>query len=86
MYEINRIMVVKEKIDYINQLKLSSGFSAALRICRKLQGSRDLEDVVDFSHIKFVSPTFVIPLVIHKRFEEKDYDRKYESLFKNDWF
>ena len=57
-------MRIAENIN-IQPEKLSSGFSAALRICKKINGSQDQRDVIDFSHARFVTPTFVMPLLRH---------------------
>lgn len=50
-------MTIKDIIDIAPE-KLSSGFSAALRIGKKIKGSKDSDDVIDFSRARFVTPTF----------------------------
>ena len=57
-------MRIAENIN-IQPEKLSSGFSAALRICKKINGSQDQRDVIDFSRARFVTPTFVMPLLVY---------------------
>lgn len=57
-------MRIAENIN-IQPEKLSSGFSAALRICKKINDSQDQRDVIDFSHARFVTPTFVMPLLVY---------------------
>lgn len=57
-------MKIIENIN-VQQEKLSSGLSVALRICRQINKSPDEEDIVDFSHAKFVTPTFIMSLLIY---------------------
>ena len=57
-------MKIIENIN-VQQEKLSSGLSVALRICRQINRSPDVEDIVDFSHAKFVTPTFIMSLLIY---------------------
>lgn len=45
--------------------KLSSGFSAALGLCRLLSRSSDPKDTIDFSRARFVTPAFVVPLAVY---------------------
>lgn len=57
-------MRIKDIIDIPSE-KLSSGFSTALRICKKIKGSKDTSDIIDFSYARFVTPTFILPLLIY---------------------
>ena len=57
-------MKIIENIN-VQQEKLSSGLSVALRICRQINKSPDEEDIVDFSHVKFVTPTFIMSVLIY---------------------
>lgn len=57
-------MKIIENIN-VQQEKLSSGLSVALRICRQINKSPDEEDIVDFSHAKFVTPTFTMSVLIY---------------------
>ena len=71
-------MRIAENIN-IQPEKLSSGFSAALRICKKINGSQDQRDVIDFSHARFVTPTFVMPL-LYKEISKRHIYRPYRWL------
>lgn len=63
-------MRIKDIIDIPSE-KLSSGFSAALRICKKIKGSANSNDVIDFSCAKFVTPTFIMPLLVYIKKADK---------------
>lgn len=61
-------------LEHINvqQEKLSSGLSLALRICRKIDSSPDSSDVIDFSQAEFVTPTFIIPILVYIKKSRKN--------------
>lgn len=64
-------MIIKRQIN-VQPEKLSSGLSAALGLCDMLMRNPDEDDVLDFSMTKFVTPTFVLPLLVYIKKLTKD--------------
>lgn len=56
-------MKIREDIN-VQPERLSTGFSSALRICRRILESGDACDEVDLSCTRFATPTFVLPLLV----------------------
>lgn len=52
--------------------KLSSGLSAALKVCSQILKSPDNADVLDFSSATFITPAFVIPLIVFLKKSDKN--------------
>lgn len=53
-----------DKIIHIDTGKLSSGFSAALQLIYDERANPD-RVILDLSRVPFVTPTFVIPMLVH---------------------
>lgn len=56
-------MIINRRIN-IDDDKLSNGLSEVLGIIDQIYQSPDAEDTIDFSRTRFVSPTFILPLLI----------------------
>ena len=52
--------------------KLSSGLSAALGVCKIIRNSPDASDTIDFSFAQFVTPTFVLPMIVYIKGLDKE--------------
>ncbi len=63
-------MVLNANIN-VKPEKLSSGLSAALRICNAIAENPDDDIVLDFAETSFITPTFVLPLLIYTKRNKK---------------
>lgn len=59
-------MTIKEKIN-IQDDKLLNGLMPVLEIINQIENSDDKEIVIDFDSTQFVSPLFVLPLMVYLR-------------------
>ena len=57
-------MLIKRRIN-IQDDKLLNGLQDVFPIMYEIGNSKDLEDTIDFSKTSFVSPTFVLPLMVY---------------------
>ncbi|MBC5623551.1 MULTISPECIES: hypothetical protein [Butyricimonas] len=56
----------------IQDEKLSNGLQEVLVIMDQIQNSTDTKHIIDFSHTTFVSPTFVLPLMLFVKSSDKE--------------
>lgn len=63
-------MLIKRYIN-VQDDKLSDGLQEVFLIMNEVENSKDSEDTIDFSDTRFVSPTFLLPLMIYANGNKK---------------
>lgn len=64
-------MIIR-KATNIQDDKLSNGLKEVLTIIDQVENRADNEYIIDFSHTSFVSPSFILPLMVFVKGSDKN--------------